>query len=582
METMSRVPGCSRSAGGVRRTAAFTGMRLAAAALILLTVTGCRRDHSRPAAGEAETGGTLVVSTGADADVLLPAVSQSLQSQQVAQLMFDLLALPPASLSTFGDEGFIPALAERWEWSTDSLSIAFHLHPEARWHDGHRVTAADVAFTHRLYVDPQTASHSAPVLGNIDSVTVRDSLTAVFWFRQRDLEQFFHAAYHMRIHPKHLLDTIPPAQLRSSAFARHPIGSGPFRFSRWTPGTLIELVADTTHYRGRPRLDRVIWTIAPDPTTLITRVLNGEADFTEMLRAESMDDFARSSDVRAVPYPSLLQIFLTFNVRAPGSEHQPHPLFADRELRRALSMAVDRETIVRNVYDSLGVVGIGPVNRVMLGADTVLGHIPYDIERARQLLDSLGWRARADGVRERNGRALRFSLLVPTSSAPRMRMAVLLQEQMRQVGARVDVEQMEFNAFADRQRARRFDAVLITFVMDPSPMSLRETWSTAAGRPGGANYGAYSSARFDALLDSAGSRMSPGAARSDLLQAYATLLEDAPAVFIAEGVNYAGIHRRLEPGPIRADGWWLTLSEWSIPADRRIARDALPGPTAAR
>jgi peptide/nickel transport system substrate-binding protein len=546
----------------------------ATAAAFLLT--GCVRDHSRTVAGEGDYGGTMVVSTGADADVLLPVLTQSVQGAQVSQLMFELLAMPPEDLSTFGDDGFTPALAERWTWSDDSLSIAFHLSPNARWHDGTPVRAHDVAFTHALYTNPGTGSHTAPLLRGIDSVTVADSLTAVFWYGRRHLEQFFQAAYLMRIHPRHLMDTIPVARLRSSDIARRPVGSGPFRFAAWIPGSSMEVVADSAHHRGRPHLDRIIWTVAPDPSTLSARLFSGEADFLEMLRAEMMGEFARNANVRAVPFPSLFQSFVLFNVRDPRNRQSAHAIFGDREVRRALSMAIDRAVLVANTFDSLGRVGIGPINRVMAGADTSLGHLEYDLQRSRRLLDSLGWVVRPDGFRQKGGRQLRFSLMVPTSSAPRMRMAVLLQEMMRQVGARMEVEQMEFTTFASRQSARRFDAAIGFWALDPSPSSIRQVWGTeAADAEGGANYGGYRSVAFDALVDSATSTLSPAQARAYLRRAYEVLLQDAPAVFVVETVNYVGIHRRIVPGALRADGWWHTAHEWSVPAPQRIARDAV-------
>ncbi len=572
METMidgvRRVPGIAR-----------TALLLAATSMLLGACAGDRTN-----AAEADNGGTLVVSTGADADVLIPAATQQIQSMQVAQLIFELLALPPDNLNTFGDEGFTPALAERWTWAPDSLSIAFHLDPGASWHDGRPVRAEDVAFTWQLYVNPETASHSAPLLRNIDSVTVADSLTPVFWYAQRHLEQFFQAAYVMRILPKHLLDTIPPRELRSSTFARNPVGSGPFRFVRWEPGSLIEVAADTAYHRGRPKLDRIIWTIAPDPGTLLTRFFAGEADFVEPLRAESMGEFTRNPSLRAVPYPSLFQVFLLYNTRQRGARSgaRPHPVFGDREVRRALTMAIDRDALVRNVYDSLGRVAIGPVNRVMVGSDTALGHLGFDPQRARVLLDSLGWREGRDGIRQKDGRPLRFAVTVPTSSAPRMRMAVLLQEMFRHVGARMDIDQLEFNAFLERQRTRSFDAVIGAWVLDPSPVSIRQMWSAQAATADGANYGAYVSETFDAHLDSAVAELSPAAARAHLRQAYQVLLDDAPAAFLVETVNYAGIHDRIDHTPLRADGWWLTLHRWSIPADRRIARDAAVRTTASR
>src|SRR5688500_7680307 len=126
--------------------------------------------------------------------------------------IFDRLAEIGDSLNVVGDAGFKPRLARRWTWARDSLSIAFTIDSTARWHDGRPVRAEDVRFTFELYTDPTTGAHLAPSLGNIDSVSVTDSLTAVFWFKRRATQQFFDATYHMKVLPRHLLADAPRAR----------------------------------------------------------------------------------------------------------------------------------------------------------------------------------------------------------------------------------------------------------------------------------------------------------------------------------------------------------------------------------
>src|SRR5688500_3227758 len=526
---------------------------------------------------DAETGGTLVISTAADADFLLPPLVDGVSARQVTDLLFDRLAEIGNDLNTLGDAGFRPRLAERWDWSADSLAITFHLDPEARWHDGRPVRAADVAFTHDFYSDPADGSPTAPLIRNIDSVTLRDSLTAVVHFATRMPEQFFNVAYQLHILPSHLLRDLDRSQIRSAAIVRNPVGSGRFRFGRWVPGQVVEIVADTANYRGRPALDRVLWSIAPDPAAATTRLFAGEADVYEILSPASIAELQKHDHLKMVPYPSLAYGFLLFNMRDPKRPARPHPVLGDVGTRRALSMAVDRERMVRNVYDSLATVGFGPFARAISTADTTLRQIPYDTAGARRLLDSLGWRdANGDGIRERNGRPLEISILVPSSSRPRNSFAVLIQEQLAQVGARVRIEQLEFVPFLERQRAKEFDAAVVALSIDPSPSGMRQHWGTPApGEESGTNGGSYSNPVVDALIDSATTTLDLATAKAYYKRAYQTVVDDAPAIWLYNPKLAAGMHRRIQPEGMRADGWYANLADWTIPADQRIDRDRI-------
>jgi len=544
-------------------------------AALLLLGTACRVREINYSAGT--DGGTMIVSMGGDPDVPIPMLTTTVNGIQVGSAIFERLAEPGPDLNTMGDEGFRPVLADQWTWAPDSLSIAFHLNPKARWHDGAPVTARDVRFTFETYRDPATGSSVTPLITNIDSVTVRDSLTAVFWYHKRYSQQFFDATYQMFILPEHLLGGMKHADIRSSSFARHPIGTGPFRFSRWIPGSLFEVVADTTHYSGRPHLDRIIWTISPDYVATTTKLFAGQADFVEYLRPEALAELTRHPELKLLRYPSLNEGYVVFNLRDPEHPSRPHPIFGDRNVRRALSMAVDRRRLVANVFDSLAVPSIGPEVRPMATADTTIAMIPYDPAGARRLLDSLGWRDHdGDGVRDKNGKPLHFTLLAPTSSAVRVRISVLLQQMFAQVGAKVDIEQAELNLYMDRQHSRKFDAMVNSLFLDPSPSSIRQTWGVnASNTPTDDNIGSYVNPVLDALLDSAATTVDPAIARALYRRAYKTIIDDAPAIWLYEVLGTGGISKRIHPDGIRADGWWVDLGAWYIPDDQRIARDRI-------
>jgi peptide/nickel transport system substrate-binding protein len=548
------------------------------AALAGLAIAGCRevrQPAEQQAAGPADIGGTMVVATPAEPATLLPALQGTIIEKQITDLLFDHLADIGDDLNTVGDKGFEPQLAERWEWAPDSLSIVFHLDPRARWHDGVPVRASDVRFSVRLIKDPAFGSPALPLVTNIDSVAVRDSLTAVAYFERHTPEQFYDLVYQVSIVPEHILSNTPVAQLKTAEVARRGIGSGRFRLARWEPGKRLELVADTTNYRGRAKLDRIVFTPTPDFNTAITRLFSGDADFFEQLRPENLARIAADTARRAVPYPALQYAYLLFNTIDGQHPGLPHPIFGDRAVRRALTMAVDRRAMLRNVFDTLGIPLYGPFPRSMPVADTTLPQLPYDTSQARALLDSAGWNLAPDGVRVKNGRRLEFSLTSPLSSAARHQYAVLLQDALRRVGAAVKIDELDFGGYLAKQNGHTFDAALALYGTDPSVSGFKQSWSTAGIGPDGSNFGSYSNPQVDALLDSATTTFDPARTRAYARRAFETIIEDAPGIWLYEPPTLAGISRRIHTTGMRADAYWAGMADWWIPASQRTPRDRI-------
>jgi peptide/nickel transport system substrate-binding protein len=546
-------------------------MRKLVALSFVSVVVSC--SERSPAGLAGEPGGTLVISTTADPGTLFPPLIMRTQAKQITEQIYDYLADVGPEMNTRGDHGFRPALTDRWRWSSDSLMLAFHLNPAAKWHDGRDVTAGDVKFTFSLYKNPALGGRSRTELANIDSVTVTDSLTAVFWFHERQPTRFLDAAAQMLILPAHQLEKIPIDSLREAP--PPPIGSGRFRLRSWNKGSSVEIVSDTSNYRGRAKLDRVIWSVAPDFTTAVTKLFRGDADLFDALRIEDLAGVRRSGNVRLTVLPGTAYAFLQFNLRDPASHSRPHPLFGDREIRRAIAMSIDRNALVRSVFDTFAVVPVGPTTRAYPTTDPRISQIPFDTARASLVLDSLGWHRGANGMRWKNGRELGFSLLVPSTSLNRIRMGVLLQEQLRRNGIRVTIDQVESSTVDEKRASHAFDAALGAWVMGASPDGTREAWTSAGIGREGVNYGTYSNREFDALLDSA-LRADPGTARQKFSAAYTIINGDVPAIWLYESRTILGIHKRIRTTEMRPDAWWLGLADWSIPPSERVLRDRLP------
>jgi peptide/nickel transport system substrate-binding protein len=528
---------------------------------------GCSHDVGTAERGaKGHVGGTIVVSSAADADILLPPLTLTLQGKQVVDQIFDNLADIGPSLNTVGDAGFTPRLSDHWKWASDSMSVSFHINPRARWHDGAPVSAEDVRYTFRLVKDTSFASPLSSNLDNIDSVSVVDSLTAQVWFHQRTPDAFFKAANQIAILPSHLLNKISPASLRESAFARAPVGSGRFRFAAWERGARIVLQADSANYRGRPYPDRVIWLVSADYQAAAVRFLGGNADFLDVVKPELVSQVKAKGDDVVVSPGSLDYGYVAFNLRNANNSG-PHPILGDRETRRALVMAVDRPALVRSVFDTLGLVAHGPATRILATRDTTIG-LPYDPEQASRVLDSLGWLRGADGMRSRGKKPLTFSLMVPSSSAIRMKFAVLLQEQWRKAGANVRIEPIEVNTFGALMDSRKFESLLNAWHIDPTPSSVKEEWASSEIRRGGYNATSYRNPAFDAVIDSALKEMNPTRSAALYRRSYRILTDDAPAMWLYELRNAQGVSKRIRVAGIRPDAWWANLAEWSVVGGR--------------
>jgi peptide/nickel transport system substrate-binding protein len=548
-------------------------MRLSLPALAAATLfAACSSQDAPQATGS--TGGTMIIAAANDAVDLFPPYVSDATGRMVQDLVFDRLAEIGPDLGTVGDKTFTPRLAKSWSWAPDSLSIAFSLDPRARWQDGQPVTANDVRYSFRTFADPKVGSPVAPLLANLDSVSLRDSLTPVVWFKKHTPEQFYDVAYQLIIMPEHVYGSVPVEQLHTSEVTRKPLGSGRFRFVKWDAGSRIELVSDTANYLGRAKLDRLIITPV-DASAATTQILAGQADFMYSFPIDQVAKLDSSKVARALTLPQPAYAFMGMNQFDPKSPKNAHPVFSDVRVRRALSMAVDRVGMLRNVFGDKGRLSHGPFPMILSFADSTLRLPPFDTAAAKALLDSAGWRVGRSGIREKNGRPLRFSLIVPTSSIPRVRYAVLMQDQFRKVGAQVDVDQLEPNAMNGRLQKHDFDAAMGGFNTDPSPSGAKQNWSTAGIGPAGQNTLRYSNHLVDALLDSATSTFDQARTKTYMSRAYQALIDDAPAIWLYDFVVVPAIHRRITTAPMRVDEWWANLADWYIPQDKRIDRDRI-------
>ncbi len=469
---------------------------------------------------------TLIIAAGGDFSIPLPGMSRPVEAQRISDLLF--LRLGRYAGTSYGDKAAVPELARSWK-RLDSTTIAFELDPRAKWHDGTPVTADDVLFSFERARDPKRAAQLAPLLNGISSVSRDADGRIVVKFTRPYSEQLYDATYHVHILPKHLVASIPADSLMASAYARAPVGNGPYRWSRAIPGQLTELAAVPDFFLGKPRVDRVVWRFVGSHEARLNELLSGGADMMEdfLPPTTNLARLAERSDLRLAQFPSQTIAYLLLNQRNPRDTTGPHPILSRPAVREALALGLDQQTMIRGLMGKYAEPISGPTPGAAWYRTLAPPPIKFDPKRAQAILFQDGWRdVDGDGILERDGQPLRLGIMMPMSSTVRVQLAQVVEQQWRAIGVDVDVQPVEGTVFRASRLGGRFDITVESYSIDPSPWGLVDLF----GCTGANNLARYCNAAADSLLSRAHwSQENPNA---DLRRYFSMLVADHPAIFL--------------------------------------------------
>jgi peptide/nickel transport system substrate-binding protein len=499
---------------------------------------------------------TVVVAAAGEPVSLIPPLIADAVGRDVSDLMFERLADLQPGASPIDPSAYVPRLADHWE-RVDSLTWRFHLRPGARWQDGRPVTAEDVVFSFGVYTDSTVDALARAYLAGQVTARAEDSATVWLRFARPSPEQLYDATYQVRILPQHVWEKVATETWRSDTALAHLIGSGPYRVRRWVRGQFLELDADTTALKV-PEIRRLVWRFTPDPDAALDLLLGHEADLMETVGSpDRAERVAKDSSIHLVRYPTAAYGFLAF--RVADAEGRPHPILADRAVRRALTAAVDRPSLARAFFGPDTRVPPGPMSQLLWIWDDAIQVVPFDSLEAKRAI------AEAQ-VRRPLGR---LDILVPSTSPARRKLALAIQEAWRRVGVSATVTAVDLPVFQERLARGKFDAYIGAYLDEPSPRGLADQWSRAGW--GVLNYGHYSNPQFDSLLKVAARQTAVGAARRRWREAMDTLNADAPAIFLYAPTNVAAVHRRLRNVTIDPFSWASGVPNWRVDQTRVLA-----------
>ncbi|PYU20425.1 MAG: hypothetical protein DMG32_22400 [Acidobacteria bacterium] len=477
----------------------------AAPTMIAVPQLGAPKEDLLALSGEiGRPGGRLVVSLRAEPKTLDPVLATDAPSREViAAMQADLVHINRATQLTE------PALAKSVKVSSDGLQYTVTLRQGLRFSDGKPLDADDVLFTFRVYLDESVHSPQRDLLivgGKPINVRKLDARTLVFEFAKPYGvgDRVFDG---LAILPRHLLEKpYQEGKMEQIGMLSTPAnqwaGLGPFRLKEYVAGQRLILERNPYYWKTDtkgsrlPYLDELVFLFVPSADAQVLRFQSGDTDVISGLGAENFSVLSRQKTgyTLADAGPGLEYNFLFFNLndlsgKAASELAKKQRWFREVRFRQAVSAAVDREALVRLVYQGRGAALWGPVtpgNRRWV--DAKIAHQPRSLDQARQLLREAGfkWTSGASGdsaLLDAEGNPVEFSILTSSSNADRMKMSTLIQDDLKQLGMRVQVVPLEFRSLVDRvMQTKEYDACVLGLVsFDADPNSDMTVWLSSGG-----------------------------------------------------------------------------------------------------
>jgi peptide/nickel transport system substrate-binding protein len=449
------------------------------------------------------SGGRLVLALRAEPKTLNPVTAVDSPSREVIwRMMADLVHINRSTQQTEA------ALAKSWNVSPDGLRYTLKLRRSLRFSDGHPLDADDVLFSFQVYLDERVHAPQRDLLivgGKPITVRKLDSETIVF-----ELAQPYGAGERLfdgfAILPRHLLEqAYQQGKLAQAWLPSTPPGQfaslGPFRLKEYVAGQKIVLERNPYYWKADrqgnrlPYLEELVFLFVGSEDAQVIRFQAGETDLISRVNAENYSVLARQQQARGYTMhdlgPALEYNFLFFNLndlggRPLGQIAREQKWFRQLAFRQAVSAAIDREGIVRLVYQGRAEPLWGqvtPGNKLWF--NSTLSRPPRSLDRGRQLLRARGFSWKEDGTLvDSDGQVAEFTIISSASNAERMRMATIIQDDLKQLGMRVHVVPLEFRALLDRVfQSHDYEAcVLALGGGDGDPNTEMSVWVSDGGQ----------------------------------------------------------------------------------------------------
>jgi peptide/nickel transport system substrate-binding protein len=525
---------------------------------------------------------TVVIAVKADPDQINPVTHVSAFGRILCTGIYPRL-LESEFDTVSGTIFYKPLLAKRFEFSQDHKSLTYFLRSDVFWEDGERVTAKDIKFTFELINNPDVASSKKDQLqmmdidekGSLDrAIKVINDSIIVFNFKQANPLQIYDTNLQPGFLPYHLLKDVKPSEIRTHGFNLSPVSAGPYRLSSWKKQEQIVFKSrGESVVPGPGNIGQIVFRVIPEYTTRLTALKTGEVDVMYPVNPQDVAALIKDNpNIRIEVMKSRYYDYIGWqNIdqkayhKSNGKKIVPHPLFGNKKVRKALTIAINRQEIVEGFLGEFGRPAVSPISPVFQWAyNDSLRPLPYDPKLAQALLQKEGWTDHdGDGIVDRSGMKFEFDLYYDAGNDRREFAALIIQKNLEAVGIKARIQSVETNVFYDNELKKNYDAFIsgigVTLQIDPT-----SEWNSDL-KKNTYNDVSYQNPEIDKLIEKGKSFANPMDAAPTWKKFQAIIYEDQPATFLFWRDEIVGYNQRIKHthtsilGEI--DKYWLwTLS----------------------
>lgn len=480
----------------------------------------------------------------------------------------DLTRLIYSGMFKYGPDGkIIPDLAEGYEVSSDQLTYTVHLKKDIKWQDGEPFSSDDVLYTIQAIQDP---AFKSPLRQNWQGVGMEQADENTIKFTLPAPYAFFLNNLTVGILPKHVWETVAPINFSLAEYNLRPVGTGPFEFAdlqKDSGGMILsyKLTANSSYYNAKPFLSSITFQFYPDEDSMIEDFNNKKIFGIGSVSPEKLADIKskRSTNIISASLPRYFAVF--FN-------QTQNKALADKDVRKALSLATNRKEIVDKIFGGQGKEIFSPIPAGVYGATDDVKKYDFNLDQAKKSLDDAGWKAGSDGVRAKNGQTLEFTL-VTTDWPQLVDTANLLKSQWEAAGARVNVDSESVGDIQQNFiRPREYEAFLFGQswpTAEPDPYSF---WHSSQTKDPGLNLALYSNPDVDKILDKLRTESDEGK-RLDLYKNFQQdVTNDIPAIFLYSPNYLYAVNKKVQginiSSLVSADERFADVAKWYMKTKR--------------
>ncbi|MCK5081701.1 MAG: hypothetical protein KAR31_02240, partial [Candidatus Omnitrophica bacterium] len=481
-------------------------------------------------------GGTLVWVVASEPAIMNPVLTTHSVSATLLNLMTNRIVRLNSGME------ILPDLAERWEVSGDGLVYTFYLRKGVKFHDGVELTAEDVIFTYKQFMDPANdspyRSHFEFIknMGLIDQYTVRIVLSKPF-------EPFLAKLAEREILPKYILNG---KDLRHDPFNYHPIGTGPFKLKSWDKKTnRIELEANPDYFEGRPFLDRIVVKSYSDVSKLWAALMRHEVDLMLFIKQEDYSVIEHDPAFKAYAVAGSMYYAIVYNLK--------DSIWHDRQLRQAVAHGISVKQIIKALPDLDGLRATGPFHPDSLGYNHQVQPFEFDPVKAKMILMHRGWqdmqqdaRAGETGIRRKDGRELEMRMLVDERNDTYKRIAQIIRQQLAEIGIKVIIllyedENEVTREYLDQHKPQAWLRLFQGLGLDP--YEAVGSWYSLSSEF--AKFGNYKNEEIDRLIELGNSSQNANKQTDIFKEIHRMIYDDQPACFLFFPAGYFAINSKF-------------------------------------